>query len=472
MRRIARTVVGIVFLSVLVAAAPWQGTPPPQPQPTPAPICPPGLNETCNWAIAFLQNYGPSGLLGMLIVAAGILLFRSYGQGVLKVWKKQGEQDAERVLFANEVNAATRQYLEKAIEDFRYFKFRGLGARERNVATPELDQAFISLRMSPDGERKEPQSGKDKAGQPELIDQMASHEISEAVDLAEAIRRSPKLAIIGVAGSGKSTLLQWAGLAAARARVASNLLKEEQVRFVKECGKQPLLPILIPLRAFNRFCKQKACAHSAAAMLRFLQEHIAEKHPSLSLAGDYFAHHLKSTGCLMMFDGLDEVDPEERQHVRSAIEGLVAEYKDYPRNRYLVTSRTYAYFGASEVSGFKRCEVQNLSTQERNQLIHSWYLVVDTSDEGVRTAEDLCRRIDQSDPRVRDLAVTPLMVTIFALVRYDQRELPRQRAELYEHAIRILLTGPYKEGEAEAGLGETTGIVGIYRLSDAQRRCG
>ena len=99
------------------------------------------------------------------------------------------------------------------------------------------------------------------------------------------------------------------------------------------------------------------------------------------------------------------------------------------------------------MGGFRRCDVQLLSPEQRDRLIHNWCEAVDGEEEGCKKADDLIGRINKSDERVQALAVTPLMVTIFALVYYDQADLPRQRAELYEHAVRILLTEPYRETE-------------------------
>ncbi len=104
------------------------------------------------------------------------------------------------------------------------------------------------------------------------------------------------------------------------------------------------------------------------------------------------------------------------------------------------------------MSGFRKCRVQNLTPEQRDALIYAWYRAVQprNRDEAQRQALGLCARIAASPERVRALAVTPLMVTIFALVHYDRRDLPRQRAELYEHAVRILLTRPYAITEATA----------------------
>lgn len=437
------------------------GTPPPPtdiPTAAPVPLCPPDLQETCDWITAVVQTYGIWVALAIVLALVGYWLWqraKKFADTKVEGALEQVWQEAEA---ADKLSTATRAYLEKAIEDYRYFKFRGLDTRARGIETPELDQAYISVRMTPEAERPpSAEAVEEGEGLPLREMRLGRGELPEALELTGAIARSPKLAIVGAAGSGKSTLLQWAGLAVARARLKQKLPAGQKAFIEALEDGDSLLPVIVPLRAFNRYCQENKKDRTAAALLDFIATYIAERHPVLDLPADFFARAL-SQGCLLMFDGVDEVDPEDRERVREAIEGLVREFAAQPRNRYLVTSRTIAYFGAAEVSGFRKCDVQPLTPEQRDSLIRSWCGVAYPGDEARQQAADLCGRIAASDERVHSLAVTPLMTTIFALVHYDRRELPRQRAELYEHAVRILLTEPYKEGEAKAGLEKWGGL--------------
>lgn len=277
------------------------------------------------------------------------------------------------------------------------------------------------------------------------------------MELAEAIQKSPKLAVVGVAGSGKSTLLQWAGLACARACLKEKLT-DEQKAFVAALGGKPVLPILISLRAFDEHCKQKSLNRTPKTLLGYIQRSFAEMLPDSDLSGVFFQKHLKQ-GCLLMFDGVDEVDPDDRPRVREAVEGLVAEY-DGARTLCLITSRPSAAYVSDQMVGFKRCEIQRLMPEQRDSLIHFWYAAVmaDNPADAKRRADDLCSQILHSEQRVRELATTPLMTTIFAMVYYSRDTLPRDRAKLYEDAVEVLLTETLHKGQEAKGLEQWGGL--------------
>jgi len=420
----------------------------------PAPTAESNLIDTCldlktlGKCTAVLWQQG--GLVLVLLAALAILalvLTRGYLQGWIEALKELGRSHARKVDSHGALSDATRRYLEAYIEDHRHFRFRGLDTRARGVDPPELDQAFVSVSMMAEAEHAEEPSA---AGNPTTAASISEQGPAESIDLVRAVGGSSRLAIIGGAGSGKSTLLQWAGLAAARARLGQQV-SPQQGELLTAFGSDNLVPILVSLLEFNRDCKKRDQERSPAALLSFMTEHATRQHPTIVLSSEFFHEQLRR-GCLLMFDGIDEVDPSDRALVRETIEGLVRERENSPANQYLVTSRAPAYFGTAEVSGFRKCRVQNLTPEQRDALIYAWYRAVQprNRDEAQRQALGLCARIAASPERVRALAVTPLMVTIFALVHYDRRDLPRQRAELYEHAVRILLTRPYAITEATA----------------------
>ncbi len=100
-----------------------------------------------------------------------------------------------------------------------------------------------------------------------------------------------------------------------------------------------------------------------------------------------------------------------------------------------------------------------MNNQQRQDLIRFWHRAVYTENPsaGEKKADELYQRIESATAQVRELATTPLMVTIFCMVSYSH-ELPRLRAKLYEDAIAVLLTDTvHHEGDFYKGLEEWGG---------------
>lgn len=387
-----------------------------------------------------------------IFLALGIFalyLMRAYVGGIAKGIEKWGTDLFESFSRWVDINDATREYLEQASKAYSRFKFRGLPpVRAKGIEPPQLDQAYVSVRVLSEN-KKEDFANTKKGTAKEAREELGNiHKQTEPVQLSEATKESQRLAVIGVAGSGKSTLLQWAGLACARALLRKPL-NAEQKEFIKSLGGKPLVPFLLPLRAYAAYCEKNKCSRSSKTLLNFMAEYFSDHHASVDLTVDFIKSHLRK-GCLLMVDGLDEVNPEDRPAVRSAVEELLTEF-DNPNLRCLLASRPSAIQVAEQMHGFKRCEVQRLTDEQRNALIEMWYKAVLADDprEARRKAHDLSSRINESDQPVQDLATTPLMATIFAMVHYSRDELPKQRAKLYEDAVEVLLTEPYKGEEAK-----------------------
>jgi formylglycine-generating enzyme required for sulfatase activity len=436
----------------LLVVFPGQATPLPTPEATVTPLVPvpPPYDGFYRWIAQVYSQFGIWIVIAVLLTAGIVAMVVAYSKGWLKSLEKQGEKHGDDFIKAGELPDTTRRYLEFFIEDEKLLGFRGLELQGKIIKQLEVNQVFVSVCMVPETDPAKTIAKHLSISPGDGEELLTSKESSEPIDLAQAIQKSSKLAIVGAAGCGKSTLLQWAGLACAR--FSSNTLDigQKQEDFLAAIENQALIPLIIRLRMFHGYCKEKKIGYSATALLKFLTEHLNEKHPKLDLPDNFFEVHLGKTGCLVMLDGVDEVDPDDREPVRQAIEDLVKDFSKNERNRFMVTSRSSAYFGDAEVSGFRKCLVQNLSREQRNQLIENWYQAV-IPDQATQLAAQLGQLIDDSDERVKALAITPLMVTIFAQFHYVEGKLPRQRAELYEHSVKTILSGQHRGAGARLG---------------------
>ncbi len=426
----------------LAAAAPFQ-TPPP-PVPTPISYCPPDLQAECAYVEALWNNFGFGFLARALTLSAIAFLLLAFLQGLLK-----GSEEAGKGFFGRLAQPVLRfiadiRYLTNFIAKHRLFGFRGIETMA--VSKLDLDNAYIPLELTFESERT--RKGDAVEGITVIPREGGG---AKPVSIAQVLEKQSKVTIIGDAGSGKSALLQWLGLTAAR-YLLFRRLSQEQRRAAAALRLnhllKPLFPVIIPLRDYNAYCKDNKLPRSADTLYQYLERLPELSFKGLRLPADFFTR-LMRRGCLLMLDGVDEVDDEHRQAVREAVEGLVC----LPGNRrssvYLVTTRPSAASVAAQLADFHQAGVNPLSPDQRRYMVRVWSQAVNpTIDEAEDEFGRLMERIE-TEPVV-SIATTPLMVNIIALVFHNKKRLPSQRAELYELALEALITEVHRSGQAVA----------------------
>ncbi len=343
-------------------------------------------------------------------------------------------------------NIGLRRYLKAFIAENRVFGFRGMV--DYALKPIDLTNAYIQLDLSFSklAEKEVRKNDGESAPEKAFLRQV------EKVDfhLAQILKAGyKKIAIVGDAGSGKSALLQWAGMTIAQGYLSENLSKDQKA-FLKAVGFNNLfrhfVPLLVPLRNYYGHCKENKLPVNTNSLHTFICEYSERQYRKENLPNDLFRHLLRK-GCLVMFDGMDEVEFADRPVVRAAVEGVVADNRNSPRNIYLVTTRPSAAEITSQLIDFDTAIVLPVTSEKRVDIIELWCdAVYPTLTEADNKARDLLRRIE--NPLVNEMAITPLMINIFALVYYHSRDLPSQRAELFEQAVKALLTDPHKQGQA------------------------
>jgi len=223
----------------------------------------------------------------------------------------------------------------------------------------------------------------------------------------EVVADSQRAVLLGDPGSGKSSLLQYLAL--------------EWVE-----GKTEKLPLLIELREF--------AINPATNFLEFL-------HRGRGVDWQFDQHqlhqHLLEFPTLIMFDGLDEVFDRATQ--LTVIDDIIRFSQQYPKAQVLVTSRIIGYNpDRLQHSGFRHFTIQSLNTDEIHEFIDRWYDLSMSSDpDKVRLKQRLKDAIANSKA-ISNLADNPLLLTMMAILNRRQ-ELPRDRADLYDQASRVLL---------------------------------
>ena len=247
--------------------------------------------------------------------------------------------------------------------------------------------------------------------------------------VAETLQNSNRLVVLGAPGSGKTTLLKYLALIFASDQAHEYLQLDEH-----------RLPIF--LRFWNYSTSDFGQLGDAVSFLRWIECQI--KSNGFAFPDHFLENALEAGECILLLDGLDEVpDQRVRRDTVNAVEAFV---NTYPKNRYVVSSRIQGYQGIPHFSSeFIEAYVNEFSDEDIETFVKNWYLAVKgmlLSPLDRQRADDLSedlRRAVTTNPKVRQLAKNPLLLSTIALVHYNRVRLPERRAMLYDECTAFLL---------------------------------
>ncbi len=372
-----------------------------------------------------------------------------------KVIIYQARGPAERPVTITAVARASAlgQYLQYLIAANRYLQLQGIRA-QGTLVDVELERVYVRLRALRERAAEAAWLASQAEAAPgELARAHLAGSVREEVTIPveEALAAHPRLVVLGDPGSGKTTLLRYLTLLYARtlAEAGSTLVQTHL-----SAAEPARLPILIMLRKVGDFLQAKpdTGTDGHALLLDFLQQSLASER--IDAPADFFDTWLKTGDAALLCDGLDEVaDPDLRRRVARLLERFAAAY---PTCRCVVTSRIIGYSGAARLGeGFVTTTVRDFTLAEVEQFLHAWHRSLARSVRGdgpsaeAYAAEQTRQLMEaiRGNPRIQELAINPLLLTVIAVVHRDQVKLPDRRAKLYEEAVDVLL------GQWDAGRG-------------------
>lgn len=271
-----------------------------------------------------------------------------------------------------------------------------------------------------------------------------------------------RLVVVGGPGSGKTTVLlhlAWA--------LATSLLGGTAEPARSRLGLQGLpadlpLPLFVPLASFARYRRDlpSNAPPQHKTLRHYLSHHLISQQAGFHLPVDFFERLLDDgRQVLLLLDGLDEVANErERLSVREQVERLVLGRDSL---RTVVTCRTVAYRQGRTALGaaFREVAVQPLDHHAHIvPMVQLAYACIHAHDAARRDrqAAQLLAGIQrlEADRQARSggqdaqpLVGSPLMVRLLLIVHHNQRELPNQRADLFDKAVDALLQVDYGSDE-------------------------
>ncbi|MEI7768657.1 MAG: SUMF1/EgtB/PvdO family nonheme iron enzyme [Chloroflexales bacterium] len=261
--------------------------------------------------------------------------------------------------------------------------------------------------------------------------------------VTEAIAANPQLVLLGEPGSGKSTALRYLALTLAQAAIGdTRSLPVRLPGWPVADGGPHLLPLFLPLLPFAKHLTERhAQAAGAVDFWNYIAAQLGERGRYQGLAETVHTE-LEAGRVLLMLDGLDEVAGDTSR--RLVVQSVAAFGREYQSCQMVVSCRVRAYEGAQnsawQLPGWPSITLADWTPSQMRHFVAAWYDAVGglPPDERVRRRDDLQVAITRRDDLQR-LGGRPLLLTIMALVHYNDSKLPEERAALYSRCVDILL---------------------------------
>jgi formylglycine-generating enzyme required for sulfatase activity len=251
--------------------------------------------------------------------------------------------------------------------------------------------------------------------------------------VVESIAVHRRLVLLGDGGSGKSALVNYLAL-----HYAGQLLDGKSgwvERLVKNGSTQGCpLPIRVRLRDF---AASSDFGPTANDIWGFIERSLG----MLKGAARPMMRTLSRGNAFVMFDGLDELDPSMWLDTVHAIRDLSSTYSE---SRYLVTCRTLAYVRERDtdmrLSEFATATIAPLNSQQIESFVNAWYREIGRRGWEIRKGAEANLLSAVRHPDLAPLARNPLLLTQMALLHGTYGRLPRDRVDLYDEVVQLLLT--------------------------------
>lgn len=230
-----------------------------------------------------------------------------------------------------------------------------------------------------------------------------------------------RLNLLGAPGAGKTTFLRRLGL---EALLPKHPFSDAE-GYVSQY-KHEVIPVLIELRSL----RGKSCETAEDVRALIARELLTVGFPeSLWL----FAAALRRGRLLILFDGVDEI-PAER--LESAINAIQEFIDLYPRCRYVLSCRTAFY--RDWFTGFQDFVLADLNEKQVRAFAQNWFVRFDEL-QADAAGSFLSLLTSREHQAIRELAGSPLLLTLLCLVFRRTQQFPANRALLYDKALRVYL---------------------------------
>ena len=260
------------------------------------------------------------------------------------------------------------------------------------------------------------------------------HELEKQrrIDIETLVARNEYLLVEGDPGGGKTTMLK---------HLAYHL-------GVEGCAREDLAPLqgYVPILIFMKDLAGLGTGPGPEAGRLSMDDIVRHwcKETGNVLPAETAAAICEDGRALFLFDGLDEVAPELRKDI---VEAVATFRSKASRNRIVFSGRRHGVAGpATDHFGKKGVAIMTLDKGQVEAFIRKWFenMYLKSPALAQKTAEGMIGEI-REHPATDELVENPLMLTAICMLYFGGRELPGQRAELYDKFIDNLLFRRFKD---------------------------
>jgi formylglycine-generating enzyme required for sulfatase activity len=267
----------------------------------------------------------------------------------------------------------------------------------------------------------------------------------QAVEAAAAVRR---MVMLGRPGGGKSTLVNYVAAQLARRRMGR---QAEGPSLFGWTDEDKPLPVRIILRRMAAWITDEVMKGTEGLVWKYLAHLLDEWGCSGFLSS--LKRILDEEGGVIFFDGLDEVGEADEARKRICILQALRDFAaPLEKCRVIVTCREYAYRKSERAetadwrlpeAEFPVCEIDLFRDEQIQAFARAWYRVTGGqkgwNEKKCLDEADAFHQGIMSSPRLTSLGENPLLLTLMAQIHGRLGYLPKDRADLYERAVQLLL---------------------------------